>query len=64
MRAGFKANGSRKWLTATVDMGKIATKSVIRQSQGTNGATARMTIPAIETSANKMENLNWRGLGC
>lgn len=32
IRAGFNANGRRKWLAATVAIGSIATKSVIRQS--------------------------------
>lgn len=31
IRAGFKAIGKSIWETATVDMGKMATKSVICQ---------------------------------
>lgn len=32
MRAGFKARGNKKWEAATVAMGRMATKSLIRQS--------------------------------
>lgn len=59
MSAGFKANGSNKWLAATVAMGRMATKSVMRQLTGTNGATAIMTIPIMKISANAIEYLNW-----
>lgn len=31
IRAGFNAKGRRRWLPATVAMGRIATKSLIRQ---------------------------------
>lgn len=58
IRAGFSASGSRKWLAATVAMGRMATKSVIRQSCGINGATANMTMPAMAVSEKSMENLN------
>lgn len=32
IKLGLRAIGSSKWLAATVDMGKMATKSVIFQS--------------------------------
>lgn len=38
MRAGFKASGNKKCEAATVAMGRMATKSLMRQSYGTNGA--------------------------
>ncbi len=39
-------------------MGRMATKSVMRQSHGTNGANAIMIMPAILMTAKAMENLN------
>lgn len=62
IRPGFSAMGSSKWLAATVDMGKMATKSVMRQSWGTKGATARMIMPTINARAKIMENLNYQCL--
>lgn len=56
--AGLRASGRRKWELATVAMGRMATKSLIRQSYGTNGATARIIIPAMKTREKTMENLN------
>lgn len=56
--AGFSARGSSKWLADTQLMGRIATKSVIFQSCGTNGARARMIMPAMMIEAKIMENLN------
>lgn len=58
MRAGLSTSGRRKCETATVAMGRMATKSVMRQSKGTNGATARMTMPAMKVSEKSIENLN------
>jgi hypothetical protein len=58
IRAGLRARGRSRWLAATVAMGKMATKSVMRQSYGTKGATARMTMPAMKMHEKIMENLN------
>lgn len=58
MRAGLRAIGSKRWLVATVAMGRMATKSVIRQSIGTKGATARMTIATMKRMENAIEYLN------
>lgn len=58
MRAGLSASGRRKCEAATVAMGRMATKSVMRQPIGTKGATARMTMPTMKTSEKIMENLN------
>lgn len=59
MRAGFRTMGSSKWLTATVAIGRIATKSVMRQLNGTNGATARMMMATIKPRENKIDHLNY-----
>jgi hypothetical protein len=58
MRAGFRAIGRSRWLAATVAMGKMATKSVMRQSRGTKGATARITMATMKKSENVIEYLN------
>lgn len=58
MSAGFSASGSKKCDVATVAMGRMATKSVIFQSYGTNGATARMIMPTMNMSDKSIEYLN------
>lgn len=39
-------------------MGRIATKSVICQLYGINGATARIIMPTMKMVAKSIENLN------
>lgn len=58
MRAGLRAKGRRKWLAETTDMGRIAAKSVIRQSYGTNGAIAIMMMATMKSRDIVIENLN------
>lgn len=58
INAGLSAMGNKKWLAATVAMGKIATKSWILQSCGMKGASARMIMAAIKVREKSMENLN------
>ena len=53
--------GNSIWLTVTVDMGKIATKSLICQSGGTFKLEEERTImPEMPMKANNMLNLNFR----
>jgi len=59
INAGLSASGNNKWLAVTVAIGRIATKSVISQPYGMNGATAKITMPAMPTSENMKENLNF-----
>ena len=59
MSAGLRASGNSKWLAATVAIGRIATKSVILQPTGTNGATAMTIMPTMKITAKAMENLNY-----
>lgn len=58
MSAGLSAIGSKKCEAVTVPMGRMATKSVIRQSCGTKLPCAMMIMPAMETHESAMENLN------
>lgn len=60
MRAGFRAMGSKRWLVATVAMGRIATKSLMRQSIGTKGATARMMMAVMKNREKAIEYLNYK----
>lgn len=64
MRAGLRAIGSSRWLVATVAMGRMATKSLMRQSRGTKGATARMTIAVMKKRENAIEYLNCKEIVC
>lgn len=59
INAGFNASGNNKCDAATVAMGRIATKSVMCQLYGIKGATARMTMPAMNKLAKSMEILNY-----
>lgn len=53
--------GSSICETTIVDMGKMETKSVIRQSHGTKLAVAMMIIMTINIKQNDMDHLNcWR----
>lgn len=64
INAGFSTIGSSKWLTVTVAMGRMGTKSLICQSGGINEPVARMIIPTIPVSENAMLYLNFfRTLG-
>jgi len=58
INAGFRAIGSNKCEAATVAMGKMATKSVMCQLYGMNGAVARMIMPTIKVMEKSIENLN------
>jgi hypothetical protein len=58
MRAGLRARGRSRCEVATVAMGRMATKSVIRQSYGMKGPVAKMTMVAMNKTENSMENLN------
>ena len=59
MSAGLRDSGNSKWLAATVAIGRMATKSVILQPTGTNGATAMTIMPTMKITAKAMENLNY-----
>lgn len=59
IRAGFSAMGRSICDTTTEDMGRMATKSVMCQPHGTNGATAIMIITTMKVSENIIDHLNW-----
>lgn len=58
IKAGLRASGRRKCEVATVAMGRMATKSVMRHWTGTKGATARMIMPTMKRMEKSIENLN------
>lgn len=59
IKAGLRTMGNSIWLTVTVDMGKIATKSFICQSGGTKLPSERTIMPRMPMRANSMLNLNF-----
>lgn len=58
INAGFSASGNSKCDPATVAMGRIATKSVMCQLYGINGATAKIIMPTMKMVEKSIENLN------
>lgn len=60
IKAGFNAIGRSKCEVATVAMGKMATKSVMRQLYGMKGAQARTIMRMMKPNEKIMEYLNWR----
>ena len=58
-KAGLRTMGSSMWLTVTVDMGKIATKSLICQSGGTKLPSERTIMPTMPMRAETMLKLEF-----
>ena len=64
IKAGLRTMGSSMWLAVTVDMGKIATKSLICQSGGIKLPSERIIMPTMPMRAKSILNLNFlRTLG-